>query len=230
MKWLNRIKLLQISKVAIVICLVLSIVLAGFTIYGDQVGNFVITTEEKTAGINIALSEYEDLSHQSNLLAAKGLTSQTNTTLAQIPFDVSDGLGNKNDETFKRYMAYSFYLINNSDRTTDLTLNIQISELKRGVDSAIRVMFIVGNDERGEIFAKSQEDENGVSLNVPEDSPYPTTMFLDRSTVMQQQFPGLGSGETVKFTVVIWVEGWDAQCVDSIMGGSIKLNMNIMAN
>src|SRR5574344_2234749 len=172
MKWINRIKLLQISKFLIIVCLILSIVLAGFTIYGDKVGNFVISTQEQDPGIKIAITQYEDLSHQTDILAIKGLTEQTNTTLERIPFDVSYGLGDKSDVKFKRYLAYSFYLVNNSATTVDLTAVIQITEMSNHLDSAVRVMLIMGDESRGEVFAKEQEDADYKPLGIAEDSPY----------------------------------------------------------
>jgi len=34
-------------------------------------------------------------------------------------------------------------------------------------------------------------------------------------------------GDRDKFTIVIWLEGDDPDCVDSIIGGELKLEMNI---
>ena len=36
----------------------------------------------------------------------------------------------------------------------------------------------------------------------------------------------LGPGEKDKYTVVIWLEGNDPDCVDKIIGGTMKLGMN----
>jgi hypothetical protein len=33
-------------------------------------------------------------------------------------------------------------------------------------------------------------------------------------------------GDTDRYTVVIWLEGWDPECVNDIMGGEVKLSMN----
>ena len=29
-----------------------------------------------------------------------------------------------------------------------------------------------------------------------------------------------------KYTVVIWLEGWDPECIDNIKGGVVKMSMN----
>ena len=34
-------------------------------------------------------------------------------------------------------------------------------------------------------------------------------------------------GDIDKYTVVIWIEGNDPDCVDDIIGGEVKLHMNL---
>ena len=36
-----------------------------------------------------------------------------------------------------------------------------------------------------------------------------------------------GTGQIDKFTVVIWVEGDDPECLDDIIGGEMKMHMEI---
>ena len=40
---------------------------------------------------------------------------------------------------------------------------------------------------------------------------------------MNSDFYPLDVGEIIKYTVVIWLEGQDEQCVDDILGGQVKL-------
>jgi len=155
---------MQVSKIAIVVCVILSTVLAGFTIYGEKVGSFVIDTEEDNPNINIALTEYEDLSHQTDRLAVKGLSEQRDTTYIDIPFyKILNQLGSSTDTDFRRYIAHSFYVVNNSDMAVDLYISLNITAIEKDVDSAVRVCVIYGDDTTGIVYAKWQEeqDENG---------------------------------------------------------------------
>ena len=43
---------------------------------------------------------------------------------------------------------------------------------------------------------------------------------------MDRNVTDFKSGSIDKYTVVIWLEGWDPECVDNIMGGEVKLSMN----
>ena len=44
---------------------------------------------------------------------------------------------------------------------------------------------------------------------------------------MLESRPKLKPGEIDKMTVVIWLEGDDPECVDNLLGGEIKISMNI---
>ena len=37
----------------------------------------------------------------------------------------------------------------------------------------------------------------------------------------------LDPGEVVKFTVVLWIEGHDPDCLDQLIGGQLKAEMKI---
>ena len=56
--------------------------------------------------------------------------------------------------------------------------------------------------------------------------------WIDPKTVMKEESAILKSGEKVKYTVVIWLEGDDPECVDDILGGEVKLSMkfNVIDN
>lgn len=240
MNWVNRIRLMQVSKIAIVVCVILSTVLAGFTIYGEKVGSFVIDTVEDSPNISIALSEYEDLSHQTDRLAVKGLEDQRDTTFYDIPYDISRGIGAKTDTDFRRYIAHSFYVVNNSTMAVDLFINMSITAIEKDVDSAVRVEIIYGDDYQGSIYAKWQEEQDSEGIwidklengeRVPEVDPDAgeTVMFLSDSLVFQDTVNELQAGDALKITIVVWLEGWDTQCVDDIYGGAIRMIMNIKA-
>ena len=240
MNWVNRIRLMQVSKIAIVVCVILSTVLAGFTIYGEKVGSFVIETVEETPNISIALSEYEDLSNQTDRLAVKGLEDQRDTTFYDIPYDISRGIGAKTDTDFRRYIAHSFYVINNSTIAVDLFINMSITAIEKDVDSAVRVEVIYGDDYQGSIYAKWQEEKdsegvwvdklnNGERVAEVDPDAGETVMFLSDSLVFQDTINELKAGDALKITIVVWLEGWDEQCVDDIYGGAIRMVMNIKA-
>lgn len=227
MNWSNRLKLKRISGVAIVICFLISVLFAGFTIYGTQVGNFVV--EIDNGDVSISLSKYEDMSNQTTRITVQGLKKQGDATYGDIPFDIYEGIGTKNDETNKRYMCFSFYLINNSERAVDYDFTLQIKEVTKNVDKALRAMVIAGEDEYREIFAAEETSQASIN-SLMNNTDYKTTQFLSDTTVCVKTVRGLeADGAFTKYTVVLWLEGWDEDCNNGILGSSIKMKMEFNA-
>lgn len=59
--------------------------------------------------------------------------------------------------------------------------------------------------------------------DIREDGVWMTKEFLGDGYVMNSTLYPLEIGAIVKYTIVIWLEGQDAQCVDDILGGQVKL-------
>ena len=56
-----------------------------------------------------------------------------------------------------------------------------------------------------------------------------TTAFLSDTHVLSNTIEGFKPGDVDKYTVVIWLEGNDPECVDDIRGGVVKMSMNFKA-
>ena len=60
--------------------------------------------------------------------------------------------------------------------------------------------------------------------DIREDGVWMAKTFADESYVINNVAePALQPGQIIKYTIVIWLEGQDAQCVDDILGGQVKL-------
>ena len=59
--------------------------------------------------------------------------------------------------------------------------------------------------------------------DIREDGVWMTKAFLGDGYVVNSELYPLNIGEVIKYTVVIWLEGQDEQCVDAILGGEVKL-------
>ena len=77
---------------------------------------------------------------------------------------------------------------------------------------------IVLNDET-KVYAKANpltgEAEKG------------TILFYENARPVLENRANFKPGDIDKMTVVIWLEGDDPECVDNILGGEIKISMNI---
>jgi len=54
-----------------------------------------------------------------------------------------------------------------------------------------------------------------------------TIPFRSDNPIVLEKRENFEPGTRDKFTIVIWLEGDDPDCVDSIIGGELKLEMNI---
>ena len=117
----------------------------------------------------------------------------------------------------KNYIAYTFYLINAGDDTVSYDSNLYIENVTKGVDEAIRVAVF----KNGEKTVYGKTKTNGTGMESDCDSE-----FLSSSLVMRERNENFSPRSKDKYTVVIWLEGNDPECIDDIVGGTIKFSMD----
>lgn len=233
-KWPKRFKYRKLSKLVIIICFFLSIAIIGLSYYGSNVGNFLINIEDN-ARRHLSLSEDAAFTNPVTILSADGLNEMMDTTLSYIPYDI-DLYDGANNDPQKRYIAYTFYVRNISTLTIRYLYEIKINSVSKNVDSAVRVM-VIRNGQRT-IYAKWPEvwvngrwvrvedhDATEPNENLQGESLYSVTNFKFANKVCEVTGIISAPGQTDKFTVVIWLEGWDPQCTDDIKGGTLRMEM-----
>lgn len=222
----------KIANMVIAVTIVLSILIILVTIYGQNVGNFVIGLETDVRS-SLSLSETKDFKNPVSRLTAPGLKEQTHATLTDIPEDIHKGDGSKNDNKKRRYFAYSFYVKNVSSIILDYDVEIILRKSTLNAESAVRVM-VIKNDITN-IYAKAKEypesqrgepeDHEGTEI----EEPYMTIPFETAGTIMQETETDFAKDAINKYTIVMWLEGWDHECTDDIKGGIIRMEMNFIA-
>jgi len=159
---------------------------------------------------------YEHLDEKDHkiILEAKNLEFVDNISVNWIPKNIdSEAEGSHNGEN---YIAYTFYLQNMGQHTINYWYQIPIDDVVLNADTAIRVM-VFRNGEKT-IYAKKAA--NG--------KPEPnTTEFFSDDLVCVEGRKDFKAGEIDKFTLVIWMEGDDPECVNNIIGGQVKMHMDI---
>ena len=56
------------------------------------------------------------------------------------------------------------------------------------------------------------------------DEEIPVVEFVDDEIVFDMEEEEMQPGDVIKYTVVVWIEGNDPECIDEIRGGFVKLN------
>lgn len=232
MKWTLRIKMVRISTIAIISCLILLVSFAGYTVYGTQVGNWVVNIEDPS--IQLILSTNEDYdTYGTTRLTVTGLKQQDNATYQDVPSDITSGLGSKNDTRRNRYLAFSFLLVNKSEQAVDYQINFDILATKGGGLSAARFLIIQGDGDKstGVIYAmpeSSVEAEDHLRNDLANYEPYETVPIASDSVVFTQQVSDMPPNDPVKYTVVLWYEGCDYDCTDDIIGSTLRLELSFV--
>ncbi|MDE7076427.1 MAG: hypothetical protein K2O62_03810 [Clostridia bacterium] len=148
-------------------------------------------------------------------------------------------------ETRGRYSFYSFsfWLVNNSSRAVDVDMRVNIDsvvikdkESDIHIDDAVRFMLIehepLLSDNTYVIYKKAEkneENERYLNSNI-EYGTHNTVSFASDICVVNREgdlgYRNLAAGDTIRFTVVMWLEGWDPECIDQIIGESLKMSID----
>lgn len=227
LRWLKRLKLLRISRIVIPVALTMLVFFAAFTIYGNKVGNFVVNVDKQ--GPSLAVSLTEDMEDATSHISVPGLDGQNLATYntEYIPDDIEEGIGLKSDYENYNYFCVSFYIINLSDYTVDYDASMTVLDSIGVAEDIVRVLIFEGEGE-GTIYAKAEETEADAEKLAAE-CGYTPTEFVDDEIVFAHRVTDLRAGDYIKYTVVLWMEGWDKLAVDGCEGSRIKMQMDFTA-
>ena len=160
---------------------------------------------------------YEKLSEkiERKILKTETLEYLDNISVNWLPQNL-DGVegGSHNGEN---YIAYTFYLENQGVDVIDYWYSTIIDDVIKDVDEAIRVrIYLNGKDTT---YAKQNK--------ITGQGEQGATVFYSEEYVEIEQREGMQPGDIDKFTIVIWIEGDDPDCIDSLIGGEMKMHMEI---
>lgn len=212
----KRKKRLKYTRRIVIILFILLLLIFFVLMVVYKGGSFTVTLDPNFS-LDSGLVMYESIDTKDikNRLYAKDIEFMDNISVNWLPSNINnEGDGSHNGEN---YIAYTFYLENQGTKIINYWYQVNILDVIKNVDEAIRVM-IYRNDERI-IYAKKNSltglEENG------------TVSFHSDDMAVLEQRKSFRPGDVDKFTIVIYLEGDDPDCVDAIIGGEIKMNMEI---
>ena len=204
--------LLRMLLVAIMTLMAFMLGMYGATAVVSDGGQYtVFVSDDKTSTQGISLSETSDFANPSVRLECKGIESMTNISERNIPTGLHDLEGSNNGAN---YIAYTFFLKNIGNDTISVEESMQIESTIKGTDEAVRVRVYKNGEEK--TYAKLGAD------GMPE---YGTIPFGEEK-VFKIVAQNVKAGDIIRYTIVIWLEGDDPQCLDNIRGGAVKLSMS----
>ena len=162
----------------------------------------------------LTLSESREMTHPRSQLDARIDEEITNISVRDLPADLDMIDGEHNGEN---HVAYTFYLQNAGQQTVDYEYTMFISGVTQRLDSAIRIRLYHNGEPV--TYARTRSDGTG---------PEPDTVeFFSEQIACQKLITDFTPGEIDKFTVVIWIEGDDPDCVNYLIGGKLRVDMSM---
>lgn len=207
----KRIKKITKLILLILILLLLAVYFIVGIIYNN--GNFSITLDKNLYfEKNIIVYDNLDYKVYQSEIYAEVIETFDNISYKWLPNDLDDHIGSHNGEN---YVAHSFFVENMGSDVSDMWSEIIIDDVIKNVDEAVRVR--VYKDGVPTTYAKIS------GRGVPEEGTVP---FESDTLIALDHIENFAPGDVIKYTVVLWLEGSDPECVENIVGGEIKIHMN----
>lgn len=222
----KREALIRILVIILVILLLFLSIMFACSSYINKAGDFTVTMDKDAFNMGITLSETPDFKNATRFLAGEKCANMGDCTYEWLPEDIDDIDGTHNRSNGQEFLAYTFYVKNAGEVNVGYKAHIDIESVALGADEALRVM-VIQNGERS-IYAKPKKGTTNIMEN--NSGHYDISEnFKTNTKVMETDKEFFPVNEIDKYTVVIWLEGWDPECVDDILDGEIKMAMNFNA-
>lgn len=211
---LSQVAWFKIAKIAACAIVVLLLIFYGSAALFNENGGFTVSfvKNQNVSEGKISLSEQENFSNPTVKLSADGVEEMDNISGEWLPEDVGDHAGGSHNGD--NYIAYTFYAKNTGTATCILKAEMQIDNVYKGAENAIRIRVY----RNGETTTYAKLAANG--------EPEPNTVpFLSDEHVFIETDDNFEVGKTIKYTFVIWLEGDDPECLDNIKGGKVRMSL-----
>lgn len=201
----------------ILVIILIAVVAAAYAVsyFYDKYGSFTVKINKyDMIDQGLTLSETPDYERSNARLNADIVYDMTNISGEDLPDNIDMVNGSHNGES---YIAYTFYLINSGKDTLTYDSEMTIENVTNNVDEAIRVAIYVNGEKT--VYGKTKSNGTGKESDCDSE-------FASSTKVMTSRREKFAPGDKDKFTVVIWLDGNDPDCLDNIIGGTMKLGMN----
>lgn len=177
-------------------------------------GNFSITLDQNLY-FDKGLIIYDDPVYKvyRTELYAEAPTQFDNVSHTWLPGNIDElGGGSHNG---KNYLAYTFFVENQGEGTSDYWSEVVIDDVIKNIDDAVRVRLY----RNGEYVTYAKAKKDGTS------EPQ-TVQFESDELIVRNHVENFTPGSIDRYTIVLWIEGSDPECTDNILGGEFKVHMD----
>ena len=212
----ERDRKIRVIKAGLLMMLVFLIIIYFLLRIVYETGYFTVSLDPNFAKKSgLVMYERQETKEERKILKATKVEFMDNISVKWLPENLqNEAEGSHNGDN---YLAYTFYLENKGSDTINYWYSIMIDEVIKNVDRAIRIM-VYRNDEQ-KIYAQAKR-----TTGEPEEG---TEKFKSETEIALENRQGMKPGEIDKFTVIVYLEGDDPECDDSLIGGEMKMHMDI---
>ena len=235
MNFVRYIKQRRIFRIGYLFSGCIMLLLSFLTYYGQNSGNFVMSVDEDAFKRGIAISDSSSFETMNRWLTADPVEDVRDTTLQHIDlFEIINAEG-AYKETRSNYLAYTFFLRNVGSETTPVDYEVVITNQSKNIADAIRVMIIVDGqvayDEQGiryiECESKKMYQAPDKHDIVYKDYLQDFTLFKSTDIICSERIFDIRPEQTKKISVIMWLEGEDPECIETLASAKIKITMNL---
>ncbi len=235
----KRNHILRILFVILLLLILLMSISYACVSFVNKAGRFTINLDPDAYNVGISISDTKDFKNPTIMLSGDPVENMDNITKEWILNHKSSSFHNPNDPTYatfadldnvdgshngQNYIAYTFYIKNTGKEKCGYHASLDILSSTKGTDEAMRVMVYYNGEPT--VYGKTPREDNKHDKYAWFEID---KTFKDAKTVMEISNRNFKVGDMDKYTVVLWLEGWDPECVNDILGGEAKLEMNFDA-
>ena len=206
----------KLIKIAFLLLIIFVSIVYLFLYIVYDGGRFTVTLDRNLSNRkNIFLSEDGKLKSKTRKLSADTIDYMDNISIKWLPENLDkEATGAHNGDN---YIAYTFYIVNAGKEKVHYWYEIDIDDTIKNVDEAIRIM--IYRNGKSTVYAKRNKTTKKKEPG--------TKKFVSKDIAVLEQRKNMKPGSKDRYTIVIWLEGDDPECNNALLGGEIKMHMDI---
>lgn len=206
----------KIIKIAFLLLIIIMSFIYLILYILNENGGFTVSIDRNLYNRkSVYLSEDGTIENKTIKLTAESIQNMDNISIKWLPANIdTEKTGVHNGDN---YIAYTFYVVNSGKETLNYWYEIDIDDKIRNVDEAIRIMIIKNGKKI--VYAKKNKETGFAEEN--------TKKFVSKSIAVLEQRKKFKPNEKDRYTIVVWIEGDDPDCKNDLLGGALKMHMDI---
>ena len=206
---------MKILSTVLVMLIIAAGLLYGVSALYKKTGSFTVSVDKyEMTKYGLSLSESREMTHKTSHLNANINEHMTNIASESLPLDLDMIDGEHNGEN---HIAYTFYVQNAGEVAVSYEYKVVFADVSNGIEDAIRIRLYVNGTPT--TYAKTASDGSGAEPGTKE--------FYASTVAVLGRVDDFAPEEITKFTIAVWIEGSDPDCVDRLIGGKMKIDMMV---